>query len=278
MSTWTGVPLKSLMTPPFVARLVGIYFLSAAALKLFSNESEGTPPAHYTPALQFLAIQIEIVVGAWLILGRIQIAAWLSTCMLLMTLLVLSGTSALKGQSDCGCFGKLQIHPVWTIALNSFILLLLIVFRPAFKFSENIRTLFAVGLLTVFGASLGLIANGPIGDKLMARWQGRTIVLESSVLNAGKEIPGTSKILDLTVINKGPTSVTLIGGSASCSCTTTQDLPVVLPANQQVVITMVFKFRGTNGDFQHNFDLYTDDPAQPNLHGVIVGRVVSDTP
>ena len=99
----------------------------------------------YTPALQFLAVQIELFLGAWLILGRLRVSAWLSACVLLTAHLALSLIAALRGQSDCGCFGDWKVHPGITAALNLVALGLMVVFRPAVKWSENRGTVAVVG-------------------------------------------------------------------------------------------------------------------------------------
>jgi Protein of unknown function (DUF1573) len=224
-----------------------------------------------------LAVQIEIVLGAWLILGRWRVGAWMSASLMLTTLAVISVTSALRGQSDCGCFGQLTVHPGITAAVNLVALALLIVFRPAVKCAENRATTAAVVVLAAVAGGLAWIASGPIGDKLLAKWQGRTIALQSSVIDAGEETVGTVKRLPVTVTNNSSRDVRLLGGSVSCSCTTTQNLPVTVPADGEVVVEIELKFRGTPGQFDHRFEFFTDDKAQPKLHGVIVGRV-ADTP
>lgn len=261
--------------PRAAAGLVGLYFLTAAGLKLLSGGVGGS--VGYAPALQFLAVQIEVVLGAWLILGRWRVTAWMSACLLLTVLVGFSLTSVLRGQSDCGCFGNLKVHPGWTVSLNLVVLGLLVVFRPEWKWSESRRTLAAVGLLVVVASGLAWTARGPFGDKLLAKWQGRTVALRSSVVEAGEESVGAVKRFSVTVTNSSSRDIRILGGSVSCSCTTTQNLPVTVPADGEVVVEIELKFRGTPGQFEHRFEFFTDDKTQPKLHGVIVGRV-ADTP
>lgn len=183
----------------------------------------------------------------------------------------------LRGQSECGCFGQFKVHPGITAALNLTALILLVVFRPTVKWGENRGSFVAVGLLAILAGGLAWVANGPTGDKLLAKVQGRTVALQSSVVDAGEEPEGTVKPLSVTVTNTSSRDVRLIGGSVSCTCTTTQNLPVTVPAEGQVVVEIELKFRGTPGQFEHRFDFITDDKTQPRLHGVIIGRV-ADTP
>ncbi len=265
----TGGGTLSRVVPP----VIGGYFLAAAGLKFFTG---GVGEA-YPPALQFLAMQIELVLGVWLILGWFRVSAWLLACLQLATLSALSITAVIRGQSDCGCFGSFQVHPGWTAALNLVALGLLVLFRPAVKWIENWGTLAAVGALASVAVASAVIANGSLGDKLLAKWQGRTVALRSSVLDAGEEPVGTVKRLTVTVTNASSKDVRIIGGSANCSCTTTQNLPVTVSADGTAEVEIELKFRGTPGQFDHKFEFFTDDKTQPKLHGVIVGRV-ADTP
>jgi uncharacterized protein YaiE (UPF0345 family) len=196
----------------------------------------------------------------------------------LATLAALSLNSALRGQTDCGCFGNLKVHPGLTTALNLSALALLIFFRPRFKWNENRGAVVLVAVLVVLAIGLAWVANRPLGDQLLARWQGKTIFLRSSVIDAGEESVGTVKQLLLTVTNASSEDIRLIGGSVSCSCTTTQNLPVTVPANGEVIVEIELKFRGTPGQFEHRFDFYTSDKKQAKLHGVIVGRVADSPP
>mgnify|MGYP000877330594 CR=1 FL=1 len=155
----------------------------------------------------------------------------MSACLLLAVLTGVSLIGVFRGQSDCGCFGQLKVHPGITAAINLVTLGLLMVFRPAVKWAENRGTVAGVVALAVVAGGLVWIANGPVGEKLLVKWQGRTVALRSSVIDAGEETVGTVKRLPVTVTNSSSRDVRLIGGSVSCSCTTTQSLPVTVPAD-----------------------------------------------
>jgi hypothetical protein len=232
----------------------------------------------YTPALQFLAVQIELILGAWLILGLWRTTAWLAACVLLTTLATLSFLSVLRGQSDCGCFGSLKVHPGWTTVLNLGMLGLLLRFRPQVKWTQNFGSIGVAAVLALAAAGLAIVANGPLGDRLLARWQGRTIYFASSIVQAGEEPVGTKKRLAATVTNASSQDIRLIGGSVSCSCTTTQNLPVTVPAESSLEVEIELQFRGSPGQFEHRFEFFTSDKKQPKLVGVIVGRVADPSP
>ena len=155
---------------------------------------------------------------------------------------------------------------------------LTVLFRPAGKWSENRGAVAVVGTLAVVAVALALIANGPLGDNLLAKWQGRTVALRSGVVDAGEESAGTVKRLKVTVTNSSSRDVRIVGGSVSCSCTTTTNLPITVPADGEVIVELELMFRGTPGHFDHSFVFFTDDKKQSKLHGVIVGRVADAPP
>ncbi|AMV27856.1 hypothetical protein VT84_25865 [Gemmata sp. SH-PL17] len=257
--------------------LVGLYFLAAAALKLFSDGSVSAGEMVYTPALRFLAVQAEIVLGTWLILGRWRLAAFMSACLLLAMFALLSLFSFLRGQSNCGCFGDLKVHPGITATVNLVALGLLALSRPQMRWKENRGAVVAVGTLAALTGGLAWVANGPVGNTLLARWQGQTVALQSSVVEAGEATEGTRRQFPVVVTNRSSRDVRIIGGNADCTCTTTRNLPVTVPASGEVTVEIDLKFRGTPGRFEHRFELFTDDKTHPKLRGVIVGHV-ADAP
>jgi hypothetical protein len=115
--------------------------------------------------VQFVAVQIEVVLAAWLILGRWRVAAWMSACLMLTALAALSLTAALRGQSDCGCFGSLKVHPGITTAVNLVALGLLLLFRPTVKWAESRGTVLAVVSLAAVTGWLVWTANSPLGGR-----------------------------------------------------------------------------------------------------------------
>lgn len=258
------------------ACLVGVYFLAAAGLKLFSDGDVSVGET-VTPALRFLGVQAEILLGMWLILGWWRVTAFTLACLLLTIFTMLSLSSFLRGQSDCGCFGNLKVHPGMTAAVNLAALGLLTLSRPQMKWTENRGTVIAVASLTALTGGLAWVADGPVGNQLLARWQGRTVALRSSVVEAGEATEGTVRQFRVVVTNSGSRDVRIVGGNVDCSCTTTQNLPVTVPAFGEVTIEIELKFRGTPGRFEHHFELFTDDKAQPKLRGVIISQV-TDTP
>jgi hypothetical protein len=79
--------------------------------------------------------------------------------------------------------------------------------------------------------------------------------------------------VQLTNHNNHPIHV--VGGTTTCSCITTLDLPLQLPEKSTGSINVALKFVGSPGRFQRSFVLYTDDERQPIAVARFSGRVIA---
>ena len=249
----------------------------AAGLKI-ANPSAANDTAGYSPALLFLATQCELGLGIWLLFGRARITAWLFAVLFFAILTGLSLRAVLAGQSDCGCFGSIKVNPWWTASFNISALTLLATAYPKGIFRDNRPQYITAGLLAFGIGSSALLADGPMGERWLANWRGEHLVLSPAVVEAGQNIVGTKTQLRTTVRNHSDQDVKLIGGSVSCNCTTTRNLPLTVPAHGSVEIEIDLDFKGTPGQFTHRFELLTDHRKQPKLHGTITGTVLESVP
>ena len=131
------------------------------------------------------------------------------------------------------------------------------------------------GLLASIAGAAALVANGQTGEVLLAHWRGEPLFLTPSVLDVGASPIGTAKLVKVTLNNRSGKPVRVTGGSVTCSCTATQNLPVSIPADGSADIEIELKFTGTPGRFEHKYQLFTDSDGQPKLYGAITG-IVSD--
>ena len=65
----------------------------------------------------------------------------------------------------------------------------------------------------------------------------------------------------------------LVGGTASCACVATADLPITVPAGGTATADVTVRFTGDVGRFKHTFVWYTDAPSQPAIYGSVTGQV-----
>ena len=95
---------------------LGVILLSASGLKLLSwgdDSGLGSSLALlYDPFWRMAAVEVEALLGLWLLVGLWPRALWWSA---LLWFLLLSGTSfylGLVGQPSCGCFGEAARQPL----------------------------------------------------------------------------------------------------------------------------------------------------------------------
>ncbi len=252
--------------------IVAIYLLSAVLLKSLGR---GTNENSLSPAVQMLAMQAEVIVGAWLLIGRLRTISWLVASALFVVLTLVSASSALSGHSDCGCFGPVRVNPWITTGFNFTAILFLLFGRPVYTQFSLIWSTVVVGTLSIFSGLVAFLANGILGDKIMANLQGNLVYVSPSVADIGVHPPGTVKTIRNKIFNRSAKPFRVIGGSVSCNCTLVNHLPILVPANEIVEIEIEMKFHGEPGLFAHNYQLFTDLAKQPKLTGIVAGKIAS---
>jgi hypothetical protein len=157
-------------------------------------------------------------------------------------------------------------------------LVLLLIARPRPLLRGRVLS---YGIAFVLAGLLGataLLASGPHGERALSWWRGEPLLMTPAVLDAGTAPQGTVKSLAVEVYNGSGRTVRLLGGTVSCSCTVAQNLPCDVAPGTAVQIPIQLTFKGTPGEFQHRFELLTNDKKQSKLQGIIVGTVAEDEP
>ncbi|MFT3879401.1 MAG: DUF1573 domain-containing protein [Gemmatales bacterium] len=220
------------------------------------------------PWLQILTIEIEVILGLWLLSGFASNIAWFTTLAFFILLAGFSFTLASQGQSSCGCFGKVEVNPWYTFALDVGIVIVMLVTSFASRAasapgvsSQNLRPLFQIALLTT--VFLGAIALGftlftpdPMGT--LARLRGETLAVHPPITQLGEGTAGEQRTFQIALRNYSDKPIKVVGGTTTCSCIATQDLPITIPPGSSETINVKIKFSGSAGKFAHRFMLYTD--------------------
>ena len=104
-----------------VSRVLGLFFLTAAILKLIGSTTEPTGPMTFlaTPLVRNLIIQFEFVIGSLLILGVIPVTIWLLTVCTFVVFLLANSYFLFVGYSSCGCFGAITLSPWQAIIMDA---------------------------------------------------------------------------------------------------------------------------------------------------------------
>jgi hypothetical protein len=280
-----GTSFDSLRAIGFVRIVLGALLLCAATLKAYALWSDTAQPVPLFSSFhaQVAIIEIEAFLGLWLLSGHYLHLAWLSATILFFALSSASLYLVTIGEVSCGCFGSLRVHPWFSFALDSSCLGLLVAFFPKAQLEGPLiralpalaRGLLGVGMLAAILVAASYMWFGSPQEAL-SYVRGDRIALEPSGLEFGKGGRAESKAAALAIWNRTDRTVRVLGGSANCSCVTTNDLPVVIPAHERKVISIRLMYPAETGFFARSAWLMTDDPIAQRLVLSLSGRVVAD--
>lgn len=263
------------MVEAVVRRGCGLVLLVAVALKVEGGWS-GQPLSLLSPRVQFIGMQVEALVGLWLVSGYASRGAWLAGVATYTLLAGVSGYLAWAGQTSCGCFGRVAVSPWSALALDVVCLAGLLVVAPergwSLRTKPSAEGKVAAGtLLAVLGLTVFVWTD--TGRLALARLRGDSLLVVQGEIELGTAARGQSLSVPVQVANIGSKPVRLVGGTASCACVATGDLPVDVPGGESVIVHLSIKFTGEPGRFRHTFQWYTDSPTQPHLTGSVAGQV-----
>lgn len=263
---------------PVVLRLCGLVLLAAVALKVQGMAAGGVGEslALFSPRVQSLGLQVEALVGVWLVSGFARRGAWLAGLGLYAVLAGVSVYLIAVGQPSCGCFGRVEVSPWISLSLDAACVGLLAAFRPA-KVGEWLAggTLLRMAVVVLAVGGLLLALTSEVAMRELAWLRGETLLVSGGDADAGIAMKGESRDVAVTVENLGNTDLHLIGGTKSCSCVAIGDLPLSVPAGGSATANVTIKFTGEVGRFKHTYMWYTDAPTQPSLSGSIAGEVAA---
>src|SRR5262249_10310936 len=112
----------------------------------------------------------------------------------------------------------------------------------------------------------------------LARLRGEAITIEPVVSDVGDGEAGLQRKFTIRLRNHTDRPVRLYGGTTSCSCIATDDLPISLPRGGTETIDVQVRFVGGTGQFRHRFVLLSDDAVQPTIVAYFSGRVAEPRP
>jgi hypothetical protein len=190
--------------------VVGLVLVTAACLK--THQWVTDPSAEFAlasklglsysvlPWLVLALIEVELLLGLWLLSGLAQAACRLATLALFATFafanLYLAGT----GATSCGCFGKLALSPWYAFAIDACALATLFQFRPTatspLRLWESFRVrgprlAFAhIALVSAVGLAVPVLRSQPasLSDTGTLLADGRIVLLEPEKW-LGKRLP-----------------------------------------------------------------------------------------
>jgi hypothetical protein len=257
-----------------------------------------------SPRLQIAAIEVEVLLGLWLLSGWQLRGARYVAIAFFGILAAASLWLGLAGQSSCGCFGRIEVNPWATFALDSAIFAALAfipvtppqALRTACEVSADLETLMgdprrgtrprfltasalllacAAVMLALIAGTFFLAFDNPVAA--LAHIRGEMIAIDPVVADLGDGMATEWREFQVQVTNHGQRTVRIVGGTDMCLCRAIDDLPVSLLPQQSSEIKIRMMFHGSNGRFLHRCLLYTDDHCQPVVVVRYAGRVTSST-
>jgi len=277
--------------PPFwgisgfaiVRVLLGVLLLTTAALKFFDPSPDSLSALELLPSQRWLmaAVEAEALIGLWLLTGGFPLLLWLAALMCFSVLASVSMYLGIEGQASCGCFGaKLPVSPWYAMGLDLAAVAALVCWRPRQGYwsdSATLRRILAVAagtgvILAVGFGGLAWMYGSPY--EALSHVRGEAITVESIVSYVGDGIAGEQRSFTIQLANHRDRPIKVIGGTTTCSCIATNDLPIIVPPRESRPITVRITFRGSPGRFRHSFVLYTDDEKQATATAWFAGRVI----
>lgn len=243
---------------------VGVFLLVTAGLKLYGLGTSAVPRVGWfaQPWVQLLAIEWELVLGAWLLSGRWPRASWLLAVLTFGAFAAVSGYLGWVGVASCGCFGVIKTNPWWAFGIDVIAFSLLAVSRSRGQEVERVSGACSrAASVAVAVAIIVLIGSLVFGstEVAVARLRGETVTVDQRSINFGDGKPGDDLQSVVTVFNWSSQPLKLIGGTTDCSCLTTSDLPVLIPPGESRKIAIHLKVpTATPGTFTREAQLWTD--------------------
>jgi hypothetical protein len=270
-----------------VAVTLGLLLLAAAALKLrgLGVDAVGRLGIFSAAEFQLAVVEFEVFLAAWLLCGKRPLGAWLLAVATFSGFAVISLFQGWVGQTSCGCFGRLSVSPWYALGLDVAVLAALLVGRPDLKpLWDKPRSTAATalaplacgvaGILVISGLLVGLAAaNFGSVRAAVAHFRGDRVAVQPAMIDVGKGESGESREVDVEVSNWTDSPVRLIGGTADCSCTVLNDLPVTIPAKETRPVKVRLRMSGTPGRFTRSAGFLVDDEGLKRLNFRLTGRI-----
>jgi len=266
----------------FVYVPIGLLLLAAALLKYQHTSWEPFGQAVVVPQrVRTILIEIEAVLGVWLVSGIAPYALRPATIAYFCALAAASVVLVVNGEPSCGCFGRVTLDPRATLALDLLIIAVLAGMRrtprdntlAAFVRKQAVVFAWMWGGLAVLAVSF-VVANGGV----VPTWGvllGDVVSIDPPVTDLGGASAGTKTTFPVTLHNRLARSVRVVGATVDCSCAAASDLPLDLPPHGSAFVNVLASFPDAPGSFVREFVFYTDPGPGGQIAARFRGRVLS---
>ncbi|MCI0461710.1 MAG: DUF1573 domain-containing protein [Gemmataceae bacterium] len=242
-----------------------------------------------TPEFQVAVIQFEVFLAVWLLSGKRPLGSWLVALATFAGFAAVSFYQGETGQSSCGCFGRLKVSPWVAFGLDVLVLAVLVLGRPDPEpVGEKSRGPFAAALRPAAWGLLGILVLGSLLIGLahvafgslpaaIAYLRGERISISPRLVDVGAGARGEEREVAVTVSNWTDQPIRLIGGTADCSCTVLDDLPVTIAPQESRSVSIRVSLSGAPGIFTRKAGFLIDDESVQRIHFRLTGQITRTT-
>jgi hypothetical protein len=188
--------------------------LTAACLKVqgLAGGPVSTAGIFASHGLQLAAIELEVVLGLWLLSGKHPIGSWLTALATFAVFAAVSSYQAWIGQASCGCFGKLSVAPEKALTIDLAALAALLVGRPNLQplwatpwavlgraLATAVRGLLAITLFLALFAGTASLWFGS-ANQALAHLRGERISIRPGLVDIGTGDAGEDRAATLELV------------------------------------------------------------------------------
>ena len=112
----------------------------------------------------------------------------------------------------------------------------------------------------------------------LAALRGEPAAAAASTLDFGAVAAGEFATQSATIHNTSADEVWVVGGTADCSCTTLNDLPVMVPPGESRPVSIRLRFPAEPGRVGCRCTLWTNTPSRDVVVITLHGRCVGPSP
>src|SRR5262249_55415249 len=114
-------------------------------------------------------------------------------------------------------------------------------------------------------------------ENALAYLNGQRVFSRPSVVDLGTGRAGELVERSVEIFNQTDRPLRVVGGTSDCSCLTTSDLPVTIPAGESRTVAVKVKLPPGEGVFQRRVQFWTDADGLQPVHFGLTGRITSPT-
>lgn len=259
-----------------IRMLLGLLLLAAASLKAagWVLEPFATPPLFTAPWMRLLVLDFEVILGLWLLTGFCRQASWIVVTLTFLCFSAVSAYSGWVGQASCGCFGSFTVPPWHTFTFDLAVVGILLFYRPRHIGSPRDSLALPVSPLpsAVWGIAGAVCIGGLVVgstylmfgsfSEALTYFRGEALTLSPSPVDLGEVRAADSRRVYVQATNRTDRAIQLIGAKFTCSCLSTDKLPLTIAPHETRLLGVVVRFGGAPGWFTQTAYWYTQDSVQ----------------